>query len=245
MKHKMKIYLLASLCAFVYAVNAQNPIDYSLYERFDQSIGKNNTGINNGTVHINDLRSANNSHRYYMADKYSIGSIVYDGQPYNNIALKYDILKDVIIAKPEGEKSAIGINMITKKTSSFSLNGKKFTNPSYQNPDVPKFLSGFYEEDLISNRLIFYTKHIKDNIEVLRTEGVFYRFEPRNEYVFRYKNAYYRLSSSYDLRTVFPALEKNINEFYARNTALERSDKKLFYLTLLKQIETALPNESH
>lgn len=239
MKYPIPLFSSVLFSLIFYNADAQNA-DAALYDRFDQTIGKSNLGLNNGTIHTNDLRSANDTHRYYNTDKYILGNVTYDGQPYNGVALQYDLLKDILIAKPEGEKSAIGINLITQKTAGFTLNGKKFVNLNYNNPAAAKF-PGFYEVDP-AGKTTLYTKHHKDNIEVLRTEGVFYRYELRQTFVFRFKDAFYRLNSQSDATDVFPDLKKNIREFYERNTALERSDMKLFYLTLLKHIDKSLPN---
>lgn len=232
----------ALFAAFVLAANmglAQTTDNASLYTQFDNRVGKNNLGLNNGTVHLNNMRSADDTNRYYPADRYSIGTIVYDGQPYTGVSLKYDILKDVIIAKTPDEKSNLGINLITEKTQWFTLDGKKFVNLNYDGKSA-KF-SGYYEADVLNNQMTFYTKYRKDNVEVLRHEGVFYKYVASNTFVFGYQNQLLPINSKSDAVRAFPQLEKNISEFFERNTALERSDKKLFFMTLLKQLHNSLP----
>jgi hypothetical protein len=219
---------------------AQTADNTALYNRFDSSVGKNNLGINNGTIHMNTLRSADETNRYYPADRYNIGTIVYDGQPYTDVSLKYDILKDIIIAKTADGKGNLGINLITEKVAQFTLNGKKFVNLNYDGKS-PKF-SGFYEEDVLTSKLSFYTKYRKDNIEVLRNEGVFYKYAASTNFVFRYLNQLHPISSQSDAVRVFPQFEKEISDFFVRNTVLEQSDKKLFFMTLLKQLHNSHPN---
>jgi len=239
MRHLIrKVFLPALVLVGTIAV-AQTADNTSLYTKFDNSVVKNNLGINNGTIHINAMRSADDTNRYYPADRYSIGTIVYDGQPYTGVSLKYDILKDVIIAKTADEKGNLGINLITEKTQWFTLNGKKFVNLNYDHKS-PKF-TGYYEEDILTGKLSFYTKYRKDNIEVLRNDGVFYKYAASNNFIFRYQNQLFPINSQSDATRAFPQLQKKISDFFERNTALERSDKKLFFMTLLKQLDNSLP----
>lgn len=239
MKYPIKKYfpLLFGMIALV--TSAQNTTAIST--QFDQTIGRNNLGYNNGTIHINSLRSANDTHRYFNTDKYIIGTLVYDGQVYTDIPLKYDLLKDIAVAKIDGENNALGINLITHKTNYFQFGGKKFVNLNYQNAARPKFIEGFYEEDLLSDQFAFYTKHAKESSEVLRTNGVFYQYELSRKFVFQYQNVFYRLNSKGDVVSVFPQFEKEIDVFFERNTALANENLQLFYLTLLKQINDSLP----
>lgn len=224
--------------------HAQNGNETLLYGQFDNAVGKGNLGINNGSIHLNNLHSANKTHRYYGNDQYYTGTVVYDGQPYSAISLKYDLLKDVLVAKTPDAKSNININLITEKTEMFVLDGKKFVNLNFKSK-TPDFITGFYEEDRVGNAILFYTKHRKTAIEELRTSGIFYKYEEAYSYAFGYRNNLYRMASKGDALSAFPELQKEIDAFFERNTALERSDKKLFFLTLLKQISNSLPNDAN
>lgn len=240
MKHFFRYFYITAALLAVHLTNAQTA-DPALYAKFDNNVGKKNLGLYNGTVHLNTLRSADNSNRYYPADQYNNGNIVYDGQPYANIPLKYDLLKDIIIVKTADEKGNLGINLITEKTEMFTINGKKFVNINFMGKAL-KF-QGFYEQDVLTNQLVFYTKYRKANIEVLRNDGVFYKYETSNDFVFEYQNRYHPINSKADAMRAFPQLEKEVQDFFNRNTALERSDKKLFFMTLLKQLHNSLVNQ--
>ncbi|HMI07683.1 MAG TPA: hypothetical protein VK528_09075 [Flavobacterium sp.] len=245
MKFKLlKIQLPFFLLAFagIFGTYAQGN---SLYDAFDEAVGKNNLGINNGTIHLNNLRSFDVTHRYYATDKYTLGGVNYDGQFYAGISLKYDILKDIVIAKIDNKNSNLGINLITAKTEFFEMNGKKFVNLNFNSINVPKFINGFYEEDRINNQIALYTKHHKDAIEVLTNNGVFYKFPLTNEFVVDYKSQYFRCNTRSDVAEVFPDLKKEIDSFYNQNTALEKENERLFLKNLLKSLSNSLPNETN
>ncbi len=246
MKHTSLSYLslIALSLFFSISVFSQKSDHQSLYEQFDTAIGKQNLSIYNGTIHINTFKSINNTHRYYNSDKYVSGFISYEGQAYTDVALKYDLLNDIVIIKVQGDNNKLGINSITDKTESFSIYGKKFVNLNY-NSVAPKFVSGFYEEEILNDKITFYTKYNKYNIEVLQSNGVFYKFEESQTFVFRFQNNYYQLGSKTDAVAIFPKLEKDIDAFYEKNTALENAGKKLFYKTLLNNISQSLPNQTN
>jgi hypothetical protein len=245
MKHPSRSYLPLVVLFLFFSISAfsQNAANQSLYEQFDTSIGKQNLSIYNGTIHINNLRSINNTHRYYNSDKYVNGFVSYEGQPYADVALKYDLLNDIVVVKVQGDNNKLGINGITDKTESFAIYGKKFVNLNY-NIITPKFVSGYYEEEILNDKINFYTKYHKDNIEILQSNGVFYKFEESQTFVFGYQNNYYQLGSKSDAIAIFPKLKKDIDAFYEKNTALENASKKLFYKTLLNNISQSLPNQT-
>ena len=230
--------------SFSNSILGQNSVNQPLYNYFDGIIGKQNLYLNNGTIHINTLRSSDKTHRYFNADQYVLGFIEYDGQPYADVYLKYDELKDIVIAKAQGENNTLGINLITDKTAYFKIYDKTFVNLNH-NTTAPKFINGFYEKEIVSKNITLYTKYRKDNIEVLKSNGVFYKYEESNNYVFEYQSKLYELRSKSDAIRVFPSLEKDIDAFYNKSTVLENSDRKLFYKTLLTNIGSLLPNSTH
>jgi len=217
----------------------------SLYEAFDKTVGKNNSGLNNGKIHLNTLRQINDTHRYFGIDKYRTGNVIYDNQEYTGVSLKYDVLNDVLISKVNGENNTIGINLIRDKTAAFYLDGKKFVNLNFGNPTVPSFVNGFYEEYTENSKLALFTKFSKTKVEVLQNDGVFYRFEQNIEYILGYQGNYYRINSAKDAIRILPEQEKNINDYYGMNAAMERTDKPMFMKNLIKYISNFLPTPTN
>jgi hypothetical protein len=57
-----------------------------------------------------------------------LGDVIYDGQPYVGENLRYDIFKDVLVAKINDPNNSLGIDLIGAKTESFVLDQKTFVN---------------------------------------------------------------------------------------------------------------------
>jgi len=242
---KTSIFYLLSIfltCSSVVHGQIENN---SLYEAFDKTVGKNNLGLNNGKIHLNNLRQANDTHRYFGVDKYQTGNVIYDHQEYTGISLKYDILNDVVISKVSGENNKIGIDLIREKTAAFYINGKKFVNLNFENPKAPTFVNGFYEDYSEGLKLALYTKFSKAKIEVLASDGVFYKFEQTIRYVVAYQGNYYRISSAKDMIRMLPEQEKNIEDYYGMNASMERTDKPMFMKDLIRYISNFLPTPTN
>lgn len=233
----LKISLHGIFCLLCLSVYSQSEV--SLYDYFDQSVGVKNLGINNGPVYLNTLRSADLTHRYYVADKYFIGSVVYDGQPYAHENLKYDVVKDQLIAKINGQNNSLGISLIQAKTPYFSIDGRKFVNLSFDQK-TPGFVSGYYEEYLPGDKLALYIKYRKQQIDVLRTDGIYYSYPEKNEFVTAYGGTFHKLNDARDWIRLFPDFEKNIADYAYLNRETERSDKIQFMKMMAKHISGLL-----
>jgi len=117
-KIKISLALLAIICNG-FQIYSQKNSEISLYNWFDTIIGKGNLGINNGPLQTNPYKTIGQNNMYYIADKYSKGDVIYDGQTYYDVNIKYDIYKDELILNPYGESEHIGLILIKDKIESF------------------------------------------------------------------------------------------------------------------------------
>ncbi|WP_264565410.1 hypothetical protein [Flavobacterium sp. N3904] len=243
-KSKLAILLLFIACCG-FKVHSQTNSEIALYNRFDSIVGKENLGVNNGTLHSNPFRVFDGNNMYYKADRYSKGNVFYDGQMYYDVNLKYDIYRDQLILNPHGQAEYIGVNLIQSKTESFLLNGNKFVNlAGYKSPSMD-FLSGYYEEILISNKLTFFIKHHKNKLEVIQNDQVYYKFLDDNTIIIKFKNIFYNANSKKEISKIFPKQKSKINDFYSNNRIVEKSNKIVFTANLLNYINGLITNESN
>ncbi|HLF52212.1 hypothetical protein [Flavobacterium sp.] len=246
---KSKIHL-STITLLVILINGfstygQISSEISLYNWFDNIVGKENLAINNGALHIYPYKTIDKSDSYYITDKFSKGNVSYDGQVYYDVNLKYDIYRDLLVLKPNSAYDYMGLNLTQEKTDSFLIHGKNFVNLSNLKSPKPEFINGYYEECVIGKTYIFYIKHHKDRREFINVKTVYDVFEEDNEYVLYHKNTFQKVSSKKDIRTIFPEYKNQINEFYLMNQKMERLDKKQFMENLMKYINNFLQNGSN
>ena len=241
----MKICSLRSL--WLIALFATMPIcaqknsNPQRYAAFDNVFQSKNAAFNNGTIHFNRFQSVDGTFRYFKSSEFLIGSIVYDGQRYDNVWLKYDLLKDQLIIKLDGERNQMGFEIVKSKVESFDIGALTFKNLDLG--EHPEFISGFFEET-DAGQIVLYTKHTKDQFASLTNEKVVYRYVEKFAYVFFYENSFYRINSQRDLAKAFPEFDSEIAGFYSENAPLEQSDKNQFMKKLAFRLNQLTNNNA-
>lgn len=242
--HFQALFLMLTLSTG-FVGNCQQNTQDSLNDWFDNIVGKENLGINNGSVHINRYVTIRGNHNYYLTDKFIKGDVVYDNQFYKNVDLKYDTYNDILIIKSYGEYNYLGLDLIPEKTQSFIINGKTFLNLSYNTASNPKIIKGFYEADLTGGPIAFYVKHHKGNKKIIRDQAIYDEFEENNEFTINHLGVFYKITSSKDLVAIFPKLENKINDYYFMQQQTRKTNEKEFMKNLIQTLNTILLKETN
>lgn len=208
---------------------------------FDRTIGNGNLEINNGNVHVNDFQILNNKNCYYPSEKFENGNITYNNQNYYDLAIKYDLYKDILVYKPQAS-DVISINLNPEKTSSFYINKKKFIYINSLLFPLSPIKSGYYEENISEKNFTFYIKHHRDRREIIKETSVLNEFNDNYEYYIKKDGSFYKISAKKDLIKLFPERKKTINEFYSSFRKLEDSNEPLFYEKLMTYLHNDIEN---
>ncbi|PVX45203.1 hypothetical protein C8C85_0982 [Flavobacterium sp. 103] len=244
-KSKIKlIVLLTIVTAATFKAQSQTNSEILLYTKFDSIVGKENLGLNNGPLALNPYKTIGDNNMFFKNNKYTIGNLVYDGQPYFNVKLKYDIFKDQLILNPPEQPEHIGISLIQDKTDSFSIYGKNFVKITKSQTSLPEFISGYYELIKISKNFNLYIKHYKDILKEINEEGVYYSFHQKYQYFIEYNNKFYEINNKASIVKIFPENKKNINAFYQKNRSLSTTDYNQFINSLMISIYDSSINNS-
>ncbi len=235
----LNISFYSLLLLVTFTSQSQNDNTTSIYDWYDAKVGKENLDINNGKILLNYDKILKNNDRFYF-NNYVYGSIVYDNQVYNNVLLNYDINNDDLIIKPNGENDKMPIVLNKAKVISFLVNGKKYSNLSYNKTSIDAAVSGFYEEVLVNNKVSFYVKHEKYRKKIINDNSMYDDFNATSNYIIFYQNQYYKITNKKSLTTVFPELKKNITDYYSNNDSNEKSNKVKFLEDLFKYINTII-----
>lgn len=231
--------ILFGLFLNIHSLHSQTSNDITIYNWFDKSVGKDNLDINNGILYTNPFRTLGDNH-LYLINKYELGKIIYDGQIYYDVKLKYDIYRDILVLNPFGESENTSINVIQNKVESFSIQDKNFIKIDRKIETVPEFITGYYEENKIAPDFIFYIKHHKVQQKVIAENGLFYSFKDSNSFFVDLKNKIYVINGKNDLIKLFPEQKKQINGFYLMNRELKKSDLNQFMKNLMKYTANSL-----
>jgi hypothetical protein len=240
---KRKIYLSITLFAILLGKTSAycqaNP-ETLLYNWFDQKVGKENLDINNGTLYTNPYKTVGDNNMYFIRDKYELGNLTYEGLPYYNVSLKYDIYRDLLVLNPFGESEHTGVNLILDKVQSFSIKDITFVKIEKKDQGLSQFATGYYEEKKLAPDFTFYIKHHKDIQKGINDTGVFYNFKENNSFFIELKNTTTQIKSKNDIIKLFPEQKNQINGFYIMNRDLKKSDLNQFMKKLMRYINDAL-----
>lgn len=245
---KITIYFFFTIFFFINTVSIHSQTNSSnkgTYDWFDNKIGDENTGIYNGIIYKEKFRTLNNNHKFFLTSQFSKGNIIYNGQPYYNIEMKYDIYEDLLIVKLPNHSEYFIVQLINDKIDEFSINNNKFLKISGKHEVFfNETISGFYEISFQSKDLNLFKKHIKSRKERIVGNFVYSKFKDESEHIIFFNDRYYKINSKKYLIKLFPNLKKNIDNFYNSNKQLLNIDKDTFMTHLMEHISSLINNKT-
>ena len=230
----MRNQLFLLLCVlFSTGINAQDETAYSeAYEVFDFFVGHTNAGVFNGVEYYEKYPARNNKHKFFNSPNFQLGSLLYAQEPYYNLALKYDVYDDVLLARNPAVGSAPITLLTTEKINSFSIGDFTFLKLN-QLTDKGEELIGFFEVLFDNNEVILMKKHRKKMIRKVEN-GVYYEFKDDPWYVAAYNGSYFKLRNENSLSTVFPKAKDYIKAYTKSNEGLKDLNYDAYLVSLFK-----------
>lgn len=227
-----RVYLFLFLILFIsFFATAQTASQDNIYKTYDQLVGLENTSLYNGTEFTDSYLNTNGTFRYLERFDYVKGSVVYKGEYFVDVLLKYDVFEDNLLTKSNDNLSIFEVKLIPEFVSSFKLHGRHFMRKTIFEK------SEFFEVAYQGNAINLYIKHRLKKREKALNTGVQHNFKPINYYVFRYKESYYKVESISDLRRALPEVKDQINSFRKSQKTLYKKDRDSFMIKLSNYID--------
>ncbi|MCK0156686.1 hypothetical protein MWU65_05815 [Cellulophaga sp. F20128] len=197
-----------------------------IYNWFDAKVGPENTAIFNGYLDTGDgffekNKSFKNTHRYFESYDFFIGSLVYSGQPYFDLQLKYDLFEEeLLIHLKNREGMLIPIQPIKNKVERFFIGENQFVNLNnykIQGAGINGFAEVLYESPSIT----LFKKHKKTRRSIVDDERLLYKYKKANFNFILYENRFYRVKNRSDFMSVFPKYKKEIKKYGIKKSSLD------------------------
>lgn len=240
-------FILILLFLFItnsfYSQTQSSQKDY--YKWFDNYIGIENTSIFNGLRYKEEFRTLEGNHKFYLTPNFIKADIVYDGQSYFDIKMKYDLYEDHIIVNLATNSGSSILQLLSDKIESFTIKGHNFIklldNHTTNSNDI---ITGIFEIAYKNSNLILYKKNKKIAKKHLTKKYIYYSFSKKNQYYFYFNNDFYIINSKSSVVKIFPNYKKEINSFYNKNKNLLNSDFDAFIMQLSVRISNLISSNT-
>ncbi|WP_148707271.1 hypothetical protein [Chitinophaga skermanii] len=238
-----KLIAFVSVCCCMgnIEVSGQNNNSNAVMPAIMQSqyllMNPNRASLYNGPVYTQYFADIIYEDKYPYLDewRWKNGCVVYDGQAFENIEMKYDIVLDELIAIYKDDKTII--RLVKSKVSSFQFRDRLFVNMPAGNG-----LSGGYYEEIYSGRtkvLVKYRKTYKPGI--IDQDEVIHKIEdePTVYYVF-WKGQYRPVHNERTLYRMLDGHRKEVKAFVKVNALDVKENLKLSLPTIAKYCDNDL-----
>ncbi len=212
------------------------------YKWFDQLTGVENSGIYNGIEYKENFKVINDKHKFYVSKDFLPASVLYDGQEYFGIEMKYDLYEDNVVIKYNKYVGWSILQLTKDRIDNFTINGDFFVNVKDEKTKVKK---GFYKV-LLKNQ--FYTllkRHSKRKSNRIISGNAYSEFTLKTNYVLLYNETYTRVQNKADIITVFPAYKKEIRAFKNVEKKSGKSNSDNYLISILQPLHALLLKEKN
>lgn len=228
--------LVLILCLTTFSLHSllgqTSDVDPKFYNWFDNKVGRYNTSLFNGVEYVELYRTINDRHKFFGSSDFQIGSLIYDGQFYDQVPLKYDLDADNLLLNVGYNYPYPILILIKNKIDAFSLQGADFIRLPEENTDLDE--TGFYQVLLKNNTLSLLKKNNKKRFKRIRGSTLYYEFTLEGSYALQYGGNYYEISNKQDIVRIWPDHKEFINENY--NTSLKKSDEDAFWIGFFSKL---------
>lgn len=231
--------LFALLSASLYSQNKSSLQNY--YNWFDSIIGINNTNLLNGTEFKEQYVTFEDNDQYFKNRDFTSGNIIYGGQPYFNIPMKYDIHDDQLIIKLSDYTGYFAIALVKEHIHSFQIHDSFFINSNILNLDKTSSSDlGIYEVLFAGDSLSILKKHSKNKQELRNDRFAYTGFVYKERSMVYFNGEILTIKSKKDFIKLIPNQKKTIDLFYRKKRFLIKSNYNRFLAELGNTLNEAL-----
>ncbi len=180
-----------------------------------------NASLYNGIEYVAYPLAINEGHPFFLFDRFDTATVIYDGVPYHQVRLLFDLAQDVLVVEPPFQGSVI--QLYNERIKSFTLFGHNFVRIVDDSARRESIATGFYEV-LYSGKSLLLRKDNKDIEQNLVYDGmqIFIR-EKINYYLLR-DGSYHPINNKKELLNLMSDRKKEIRQFLRKNKIRLRKD---------------------
>ena len=229
-----------------FQLSAQETTNSTYLNWFDNKVGIENTALYEGIVYREAYRTINEKVKFFKSAQWYNGSVVYSGQEFYNVQLKYDVYGDQLILKQLDRLGGGALILFKSKVSSFKIEDSEFVH--LKGAAANTEIDGFYELLWTDTNIRLLAKHQKNDFVRKDRSAAYYEFvDEKKQYLIELDGAFYPANKKKEITDLFIELKKEVDNFYQKNKRLRSRDGDAFMISLLRNIDQlsndARPNQ--
>lgn len=242
-KNFKPVFQLVSLVLFLLVATTlksqQDPPKDSTLDWFDRQVGLENTALYHGVIYKETYRTINEKIKFYKSSSWQNGSLIYSGQVFTDIPMRYDVFGDQLLIKLKDEMGGGSLQLFKGKVASFTLIDAVFVNVKEMSEASES--SGFYELLWENDKMRLLAKHQKKDFLRKDRSSLYHEFiDKKKKYLLKYAGKYTLIAKKKDISALFPQFKKEVDDFYQKNKKLGSRDMDAFLTALINRIEDLL-----
>ncbi len=141
---------------------------------------------NGKQYYIYDSREV--EHQFFLTEDWTMGSVFYDGQQFEQVPLLYDIVRDQLVAR---YRHGFGnVTLQNRKIRSFTLAGHDFMRVEADTGRMEGLRTGFYDQ-LYNGKTKVLARRRKERLQQLSETKITVEFPVKDQF-YLYKNGEYQ-----------------------------------------------------
>lgn len=207
MKNTLFVFLFVFASNWVIAQKESN--DSAAYVWFDNAIGVENSGLYIGKEYKENYKFKNGKHKFFEFNGFQKGSVVYNGQPYYNTLLKFDVFENDLLVKLPVEKGISAFSLIKDHVESFIVGDNKFIKIPVESDG--ENATWEYQEVLLETiNFTFFKRHGADRKTIKEGRWSYVEFLKKENHSLFYQGNYYPIRNKRDVINIFPYYKEEL-----------------------------------
>lgn len=181
---------------------------------YDAQISKNSL-VNNGRAYYDRYNSLR-GHQFFYDDYWEQGSLIYEGHTFNDIFLKYDIFRDLLLIEHFNSSGHLSpIQLYSPEVSSFKLMGYYFI--WIDKDTISGLKEGFYNQMYKSEDSEVLVKRRKEIAQANDINSIREEFIIKDRYYIRKNDIFHKVKKKGSVIKLLADRKKEIKRFIKKN----------------------------
>jgi len=205
-------------------------------------LGHTNSGMFKGVADTETFRVLNERHPFFKYTDFTLGSLVYDGQPYFEVELRYNVYQESLFTRNTEAIGTPPMRFDKHKVTQFTIDGHAFRNMG--TGDTGDNRLGFLEVLLENDSLALYKRYTKKIFKRTDEKLVYYEFKDGHSYYVQYAKTYFSLKKASELNAIFPEHKKSLKTIRDRHEDLRKTNPDSYMKSILLDLYGLMTNNN-